>query len=288
MDAISHKVRRSLLFAPANRPDIVAKAATLSTDVVIIELEDGVSIQHKKEARNNLEQLLAATEFGQRETAIRINRITTRHGLSDLLAIADLSVKPDLLVVPKVESADEIRLYDELLNDCSISSKLLVLIESSKGLINAHRIASGNDRVAAIMLGAVDLAAELGCELSWEFMAGYRSTLIRAGGYAGIPVIDSPNIMIKDIQLLEEECAAAKQCGFSGKLCIHPSQLDTVNTVFSPTSVELSEALKIVQAAESSDNGAIVVEGRMVDAPVLKSARRILAIAEQIGMSLPT
>ncbi len=113
----------------------------MSTDVVIIELEDGVSIQHKEEARNNLEKLLVDNDFGQRETAVRINRISTRHGLSDLLAIADLSVKPDLLVAPKVESADEMRLYDELLNDCNISSKLLILIESSKGLLNAHHIA---------------------------------------------------------------------------------------------------------------------------------------------------
>jgi len=288
MGTISHKVRRSLLFAPADRPDIVAKAANLATDVVIIELEDGVSIHHKEEARNNVENLLVNNDFGQRETAVRINRITTRHGLTDLLAIADLSVKPDLLVAPKVESADEIRLYDELLNDCCIFSKLLILIESSKGLLNAHRIARESERVAAIMLGAVDLAAELGCELSWEVMAGYRRTMISAGGYAGIPVIDSPNIIIKDRQLLEEECDKAKKFGFSGKLCIHPSQLETVNTVFSPTNAELSEALKIVQAAEYSDNGAIVVDGRMVDAPVLKSARRILAIAEQIGMSPAT
>lgn len=287
MDTVSHKVRRSLLFAPADRPDIVAKAAKLPTDVVIIELEDGVSIQHKEAARNNVENLLVDNDFGQRETAVRINRISTRHGLSDLLAIADLSVKPDLLVVPKVESAAEMRLYDQLLNDCNISSKLLILIESSRGLLHAHRIAGASDRVEAIMLGAVDLAAELGCELSWEVMTGYRRTLIRAGGYAGIPVIDSPNILIKDRQILEEECNKAKKCGFSGKLCIHPSQLETVNTVFSPTPAELAQALKIVQAAESSDSGAIVVDGRMVDAPVLKSARRILAVAEHIGMSPP-
>lgn len=285
MDTAIHRVRRSLLFAPADRPDIVAKAANLSTDVVIIELEDGVSIQHKKDARKHLENLLVNTDFGQRETAIRVNRISTRHGLADLLAIANLPVKPDLLVLPKVESVDEIYIFEEVLNDCKIASQLLVMIESSKGLLNAHQIAAGTKRIVGILLGAVDLAAELGCELSWDIMVGYRRTLIRAGGYAGIQVIDTPNISIKDRQGLEEESTKAKRMGFCGKLCIHPSQLETVNKIFSPTDDELSKALKIVNAAESSADGVVVVDGRMVDAPVVKSAQRIIAIAKQIGMN---
>jgi len=274
------------LFAPADRPDIVAKAAGLPADVVIMELEDGVSVQNKEAARKNLKIQLAETDFGQRETAVRINRITNRHGLADLSAIAEIPVKPDLLVLPKVESADEVQLYEELLNDCDISSTILILIESSKGLLNANRIAAASDRIAGIMLGSVDLSAELGCDLSWEALAAHRSTLIRAGGYAGVPVIDAPNIKIKDPQFLEDECIRAKKFGFSGKLCIHPSQLEMVNKVFSPTEDELVKARKIVEAAESTTSGAIIVDGRMVDAPVVKSARRVLAIAEQINMGV--
>mgnify|MGYP001817925457 FL=1 len=276
LDSITSRMRRSLLFVPADRPERVAKAANLDTDVVILELEDGVSPENKIQARKNARNLLAEIDFGYRETAVRINRISNQYGLSDMLAIADWPCKPELMILPKVESAAEVQLYDELMYSSDISSQLLILIESRRGIINAPEIAAACRRIAGITFGIVDLAAELGCGLSWEVMAGRRSALVDAAGFAGVPIYDAPDINIKDKEGFKEECARGRAFGFSGKLCIHPSQLDTVNRAFSPTGKEIAQALKIVEAAEISGSGALVIDGQMVDAPVIKSARQVV------------
>lgn len=278
------RIRRSFLFTPADRPERVAKAATLETDVVVLELEDGVSPENKAGARKAVGSLLTEIDFGARETALRINRISNLHGLADMMALAEWPRKPDLILLPKVESAAEIRLYDELLNNTNVPSRLLILIESSRGLLNAPQIAAASPRVAGLSFGIADLSAELGCELSWEVMAARRSTLIAAGGFAGVPVFDAPYLDIKNSEGLKDECCKARAFGFSGKLCIHPSQLEPVNTAFSPTEEEIARAVKIVAAAESKGSGAIVVDGRMVDAPVVKSARQTVAMATQLGL----
>lgn len=286
LDSITSRMRRSLLFVPADRPERVAKAANLDTDVVILELEDGVSPENKIQARKNARNLLAEIDFGYRETAVRINRISNQYGLSDLLAIADWPCKPELIILPKVESAAEVQLYDELMYSSDISSRLLILIESSRGIINAPEIAAACQRIAGITFGIVDLAAELGCGLSWEVMASRRSALVDAAGFAGVPVYDAPDINIKDKEGFKEECARGRASGFNGKLCIHPSQLDTVNRAFSPSDKEIAQALKIVEAAEISGSGALVIDGRMVDAPVIKSARQVVMMAKQLGRSV--
>ena len=211
-------------------------------------------------AREAAGSLLAELDFGNRETAVRINRISNLFGLADMTALAQWPHKPDLIVLPKVESAAEGCLYDELLTNSGVQSRLLILIESSRGLLAAPDIASASPRVAGLTFGIVDLASELGCGLSWEVMAERRSALIVAGGYAGIPVFDAPNIHIKNLEGLKEECGRAKTFGFAGKLCIHPSQLEPVNNAFSPTEKEIARAIKIVAAAEARGSGAIVVD----------------------------
>jgi citrate lyase beta subunit len=261
----------------------VVKAATLEADVVILELEDGVNPENKAEARNAARRLLAEIDFGNRETAVRINRISNQHGLADMTAMAQWPCKPDLIILPKVESAEEVRLYDELLTNIDVPSRLLILIESSRGILAAPKIAAASTRVAGLAFGIADLAAELGCGLSWEVMAHQRCALISAGGLAGVPVIDAPHIHIKDSEGLIDECARARDFGFSGKLCIHPSQLAPVNSSFSPTEEEIARAVKIVAVAESKGSGAIVVDGRMVDLPVIKLAKRVVSIAKEMG-----
>lgn len=285
LESIPSRSRRSLLFVPADRPERVSKATNLTTDVVILEMEDGVSPENKREARENARNLLVELDFGYRETAVRINRISNKYGLSDMLAIADWPCKPDLIILPKVESAAEVQLYDELMSSCDISSQLLILIESSRGILNAPKIASACKRIAGITFGIVDLAAELGCGLSWEVMAKRRSALVDAAGFAGVPVYDAPDINLKDIEGFRDECARGRSFGFSGKLCIHPSQLETVNEAFSPTEKEITQALKVVKAAEKNGGGALVIDGRMVDAPVIKLAQQVVSMAKQIGRS---
>ena len=273
-------VRRSLLFVPADHPDRIKKAASLPADVLILELEDGVSPQNKANARQEAGRMLEVTESGNAEKALRVNRITTMNGLLDLQAMAGWPRKPDLLVLPKVESAAEVRIYESLVEEMSCQCEFMALIESARGLTNAVEIVDATDRITALALGAVDLSTELGCKPNWSSMLTFRSLLVAACGIRGIIAIDSPFLSIGDDEGLLKECERVKEIGFQGKFCIHPAQIETANQVFSPSKEDVEQARKIVEAADKQSEGVIVVEGRMVDKPVITAARRILRTAE--------
>jgi len=179
------KIRRSLLFAPADRPDRVAKAAGLPADVVVVELEDGVAPERKAVAREEAGRAIAEVDFGLREVGLRVNRISTLQGIADILALAAWPRKPDLIIVPKVESAGEVRLYDELLTEMNADSQLLPFIESSRGLQAAGEIAMASPRITSLAFGIADLSTELGCRPAWEPMLFCRASIVSAGALAG-------------------------------------------------------------------------------------------------------
>lgn len=275
--------RRSLLFAPADRVDRVEKATGLGADVVIVELEDGVKPENKTIAREEAGRIFHELDFGSCESALRINRICTAYGLSDLLAMASWPVKPDLLVLPKVESAYEIRLYENLMKEMNAKCGFIALIESASGIHNAAEIASATPRMAGLSLGLADLSAELACQPTWGAMFTFRSLLVAAGGHKGIPVFDGPYLNLKDPEGLEKECNRVREMGLQGKLCIHPGQIEITNRLFSPGTKEVEQARKIVLAADQQGEGAIVVDGKMVDLPVIAAARRTLQVFERIN-----
>ena len=278
------KIRRSLLFAPADRPDRVAKAAGLPADVVVVELEDGVAPERKAVAREEAGRAIAEVDFGLREVGLRVNRISTLQGIADILALAAWPRKPDLIIVPKVESAGEVRLYDELLTEMNADSQLLPFIESSRGLQAAGEIAMASPRISSLAFGIADLSTELGCRPAWEPMLFCRASIVSAGALAGISLIDPPYLDIRDETGLIEECKRVRDMGYSGKICIHPSQLEPVNQAFTPTIEEVEKARRIDEAASTQGGGAILVDGRMVDRPVVISARRVVAIADRLGI----
>lgn len=271
--------RRSFLFVPADRPDRVAKATGLPADVVVLELEDGVAPERKEEARANAAHCLEALEFGARETALRVNRITTRHGLDDLRALPEWSCYPDLLLLPKVESGAEVEIYATYLADGGVSSLLVPLVESARGLMAAEEIARSNERVAAIAFGGGDLSVDLGCDFSWSALLPHRTTLIAAAAVAAIPVIDVPFTNVHDEVGLAEEARSAREIGMKGKVCIHPKQLDAVNEAFSPTPEEVARARRILEAA-AGGTLPLVVDGQMVDGPFLRLSERVVAAVE--------
>jgi (S)-citramalyl-CoA lyase len=277
-------VYRSFLFVPADKPERASKAAQLSTDTVIIELEDGVSLENKSVARENAKQILAEIDFGQQTIALRPNRITTLSGISDILAMSTWPRKPDLLILPKVESAGEVMIYDALLTEMGADCKLMVLIESSRGLLKAASIVTASSRTTYLSFGLADLSAELGCKPTWEVLSSYRSSLVASCGIAGVIPIDTAFLDLNSPDGLALECQKVHDMGYAGKLCIHPSQLDIVNTAFTPTQEEINWAQKIVKGAETKGLGAIVVDGRMIDKPVIESARRIVAMATLCGL----
>lgn len=275
---------RSYLFVPADRPERAAKAATLSADAVIIELEDGVAPENKSSARGAAEKILAEIDFGRQVVAMRPNRIATLDGLADMQAMATWQRKPDLLILPKIESEGEVLIYDALLAEMGASCEYMVLIESSRGLLNAASIAAASTRITCLSFGFADLSAELRCKPTWEVLSAYRSSLVASCSLARVVPIDAPFLNIKDPDGLAAECQKVRDMGYAGKLCIHPSQLEGVNYAFTPTQEEISEAHKIVSAAENQGTGAIVVDGRMVDKPVVETARRTVAMAEHFRL----
>ena len=278
------RIRRSILFVPADKPERIEKAATLSTDVVVVELEDGVSPENKDFARKQAGRMIEQVNFGNKEAALRVNRISTLCGLEDMKALAKWAKKPDLVLLPKVESAGEVRIYDDLISEMKAELEFMVMIESSRGILNAAKIVSASPRVSCLALGAADLSAELGSQMSWDAMFTHRASMVLACGLSGIMPVDSPYLNIKDETGLLKECKKVREMGYTGKLCIHPSQLGPVNRAFTPSAEEVARARRIVKAAETQGAGAIVSDGKMVDTPVIKSALRIVEAAERLAL----
>ena len=277
-------LRRSILFVPADKPERIEKAATLSSDVVVIELEDGVSPENKDFARKEAGRMIEQVDFGSKEVALRVNRISTLNGLEDMQAMAKWARKPDLVLLPKVESAGEVRIYDDLISQMKAELEFMVMIESSRGILNAAKIVSASPRVSCLALGLADLSAELGSRMSWDAMFAHRAAMVLACGLTGIMPIDSPYLNIMDETGLLKECKKVREMGYSGKLCIHPAQLAPVNEAFTPSSEEVAHSRRIVRAAETQGTGALVLDGKMVDTPVIKSAQRIVEAAERLDM----
>jgi len=278
------RLRRSILFVPADRPERIEKAAILTADVVVIELEDGVSPANKDLARRKAGRMIEQVDFGNKEVALRVNRISTLHGLEDMKAMAKWARKPDLVLLPKVESAGEVRIYDDLISQMKAELEFMVLIESSRGILNAAKIVSASPRVSCLTLGIADLSAELGSRISWDTMYTHRASIILVSGLTGIIPIDPPYLNIRDETGLVKECKKARDMGYTGKLCIHPSQLAPVNSAFTPSTEEVIRARRIVEAAETQGTGATVLDGKMLDTPVIKGAQRIVETAEVLDL----
>lgn len=265
---------RSFLFAPANHPRRVEKALGLAADAVILDLEDAVPEAEKEAARK------AAAEAAKlpRKTRlyIRINALSTPHGLADLKA---LPTGLDGVVIPKCESARDVgqaAAYAPRLD-------LMPTIETARGLKAAEEIALAHAQVRRLAMGALDFALDLGLSPGREEaeVAPYRAMLVMASRLAGRePPIDSPSPDFRDLDALKVSCERARRQGFQGKLCIHPDQIAVVQAAFAPTPEEIAEAERIVAAAEAAErlgNGAAQVDGRMIDAPVVLRAKRVLA-----------
>ncbi|MXO69467.1 CoA ester lyase [Altererythrobacter marinus] len=263
---------QSLLFVPGSRPDRIAKALDSGADLVCVDLEDSVPEDGKGPAR--AAALAAIADHADGRLALRINGIGTRHGLADLLAVAEAEAPPPLLLLPKVESDAEVALIASALGRDGIG--LVPLVENPRGLRAAHRIAAA-PQVCAMMFGGGDLSGELGVALEWEPLIGARSQFILACAEAGVPAIDVPYVRLGDEAGLEEETRRAKALGFAAKAAIHPDQIATIHRMMRPTAEELEEA-QAAEAAFAAGNGAAVrFRGKMLEAPIMRRYRQILA-----------
>ncbi|MEH3118853.1 MAG: itaconate degradation C-C-lyase RipC [Methylorubrum populi] len=273
---------RSLLFTPATKPERFGKAAAVGADALILDLEDAVASGDKDAARRTALDHLARTRDDIPLRALRINAIETRAGLADLAALLDGEAEPDLVVLPKVEDAGTLHIADRLLAAAGKRAGLIALIESARGLAALDGIAGATPRLAGLMFGAADMAADLGADTAWEPLLHARSRLVAAATLSGLTTIDTPFFDIRDGDGLARETKAAVTLGFAAKAAIHPGQIATINAHLTPSPAVVDVARRIL--AENA-KGVGTVDGRMIDEAVARKARRTLAAA---GEPLPT
>jgi citrate lyase beta subunit len=279
MSDLSHC--RALLFTPGNRPERFAKAAATCADGLILDLEDAVAAPAKDDARatvvahfrGDFRAGLAPHQL----KGLRVNNIHTPAGVRDLDALVSSGVAPDFVLLPKVESAFEVRLYARHLEGGQAGIAFGCLIESARGLEAAMEIAQADPRVRILAFGGVDLAADLRAELAWEPLLYGRSRLVQAAATAGIAAVDVPHVVIDDEAGLRNDAVRAKAMGYTAKLAIHPKQVPPILEVFTPTPAELERARGIMAACEAAGGNVVEYQGKMIDEPVVKSAQRILA-----------
>ena len=272
-----------MLFTPANRPDRYEKGVATGADGVVIDLEDAVPLSAKDSARTTVTDYFR--EKGRIPanrpfvSAIRLNNIRTPAGLKDLCALVDSGVRPDVLLLPKVESPIEVKILESHLTGRQATIRFMALIETALGLQNADAIARCSARLGALVFGGADLATDLGADEGWEPMLFARSRLVQAAATAGIAALDVPYLNLRDMSGLQTECARVKALGFVGKLAIHPAHVPVVMETFRPDPASIRRAQRVVEAYEAAQGNACEVDGMMVDVPRYRSAKRTLALA---------
>lgn len=275
--------RRSLLFVPALRPDRFAKALESGADIVCIDMEDAVALERKDEGRAATLPLFQERSHPHVEQMVRINGLSTYHGLKDLQALIECASPPPSIMIPKIRSAEEVQLIDALLSTGPARQiRFCVIIETNQGLERAVDIARASARIDSMILGAVDMSADLRCVKAWEPLLYARSRLVHAAASAGIDLLDVPFLNLDDASGLQAESAACARLGFTGKASIHPSQIPVIHEAFTPSEAQIEKARKVCVAFEASSSGLVVVDNELIELPVVRSYYRMLAIAERI------
>tara|TARA_Y100000768_G_scaffold325727_1_gene262821 strand:- start:236 stop:1096 length:861 start_codon:yes stop_codon:yes gene_type:complete len=284
MNSNKLKVRRSFIFTPGLKPDMFPKAIESGADMVCIELEDGIAINDKDEARNNTIEALKTLEVNSDvELVVRINNQRTKFGLLDLEAFVSSKLKVKALMLPKVKTPDEITFIDDLLTDCNLDTDLHVIMETNEALQNIYDIAHASKRIVALYFGGVDMAAELRVDNKWENLVYARSKLVHAGASAGLDVIDVPYLDLENMDGMKKEAELVRNLGFTGKGSIHPKQIKILNQVFTPPEDEILKAKKILEQFNNSNTGLVVIDGKLIEKPVLREMQRKILIADKIN-----
>lgn len=251
---------RAPLFVPADRPERFAKAATSGADAVILDLEDAVAEGAKETARSALR-----SDFTDKPVIVRVNAIGSAAFEADLAAVATL--RPDAIMLPKAEDVHQIGALNDVL-PCPV----IALIESARGLAIARKIAATKG-VVRLAFGSVDFCADLGCAHAREVLLAARFELVLASRLAGISApLDGVTVLLDDLSATSEDAAHAREIGMTGKLCIHPKQVAPVLRAFAPSQSDIDWAHRVL----ASGDGAVQVDGAMVDEPVRLRARAIL------------
>ncbi|WP_407175281.1 HpcH/HpaI aldolase/citrate lyase family protein [Bradyrhizobium sp. STM 3562] len=287
---------RSKLFVPGSRPELFGKALASAADALSVDLEDAVADSQKARARAELGQFLRDLPApAPKIIVVRVNAPTTIEFGADIDALAGMRI--DVINLPMAEDRDDVvdaieRIErSETLHSSDRQAKILLNIETPKGLRHAAELASAHPRVVGLQIGYADLLEPCGIARSdGSALAHIRLTVRFAAAEAGVAAYDGAFASVKDIDGYRAECQAAKRHGFAGKSCIHPSQIAAANETFMPDSAEIAWARKVVSAAAEADTrgvGAYLVDGQMIDKPFVERARAIVALVDRIQAGDP-
>jgi citrate lyase subunit beta/citryl-CoA lyase len=285
---------KSKLFVPGSRPELFPKALASQADGLSFDLEDAVAPDAKPQARAHLQALLesGATRASGKTIVVRVNAFDTPYFVDDVRAVVRSGV--DMINLPKPDSREQIRqvlaeiVSAEASNRVDHPIKLLLNIETPRSLRIAYELASADLRVAGLQLGMVDLFEPNGIDRGNEAVVQQVMLSVKmAAAEAGVLAYDSSFADIQDVEGFKAEAAFSHGLGYTGKSCIHPSQVPLANAIFRPTDAQIAYALKVVEAAavaEKNGVGAYVVDGKMVDVPIVIRARAIVAAAGASGL----
>ena len=286
MNSNKISVRRSFIFTPGLKPEMFPKAIASGADMVCIELEDGIAIKDKDEARKNTFKALETLEVKSGvELVVRVNCQRTKFGLMDLEAVVSSKTNVKAIMLPKVKTPDEITFIDDMLTDCNLNTDLHVIMETNEALESIYDIAHASKRIVALYFGGVDMAAELRVPNEYKNLIYARSRLVHAGASVGVDVIDVPYLDLEDMDGMKKEAELVRDLGFTGKGSIHPKQINMLNEIFTPSKEEIIKAKKIVDQFNESNTGLVVIDGKLIEKPVLREMQRKILIADKINQS---
>jgi len=277
--------RRSFIFAPGLRPELYPKALACGADIVCIELEDGIAPHDKDEAREKTIALFTQPQADDGvERIVRINCLRSAVGLDDVKAILATDTPPPALMLPKVVSPDEVIWLDDLLSERGHDTRLHIIIEMNAGLEAVFDIARSSSRIDALFFGGVDMSADLRCKNAWEPLLYARSRVVHAAASVGVDAVDVPYLDLDDLEGMKAQAQLAKDLGFSGKGAVHPKQISALNEVFTPSPEEVAKAQKILAAFEGANTGLVVVDGKLIEKPVVREMQRIASVAKRAAL----
>lgn len=289
------RLRRTMMFVPASNPGMMRDANIYGADSIMFDLEDSVSLKEKDTSRFLLYNALKTFDYGDTETVVRINSLDMG-GKDDIYATVRAGIQ--VIRLPKTESAQDVIDTEQVIEDAERkcgrevgSTKMMAAIEGPQGVLNALSIATSSKRLIGIALGSEDYVTAMKTrrysDRNSEEIFFARSMIVHAARAAGIAALDTVFSNVDDEDTLRKETEFIKQLGFDGKSIINPRQIPVVNSVFTPTEKEISNAKNVIYAieeAEAKGSGVIALNGKMIDKPIVERAERVLMLAEKAGL----
>ncbi len=286
---------RSLVFVPGNRPNMLERALGFNADIIMVDLEDSVPTTGKVAARKLAGEWVPKLRQAGKRVMLRANSLDTGLTRDELTAL----VSPDLygISVGKTESAWDLREIERIVAPLEAAAgleygqiKFIPWIESAQAVVNVSAMAAALTRTVGLAFGAEDYTNDLGVQRtdSGEEVYHPRAAIAIAARAAGIAALDSPYVAFRNNDGLKQDAGVARQLGYTGKFAIHPAQLDAINELFSPLAEDVAYARRVLKAwkeAEAAGRGSLALDGKMVDAPVVKRAQNLLALAEAVSQA---